>query len=414
MDRIKVEYDKQFNRKQKRQSTFDTNRDLEEITHERDNLRELCGTFRWLLSELAKYVSTCETDISISLIDQLQKHGIENVETNCDDKKFNQTEDILNESIESAQSISTKPTRFTPDVSGIITLVDDPMLVSFVLESKDPSFDLNECVERLKQEANQLLKITEILCKKDSSEKNDSCEEEDGLKCHSTKKNHRLEQTSSLNENLINGRVEVEHSHRGSLPVNIFDQKSGASSEFIVQLNELKNLLLVSETEKKNLATELADTQRKNDDLAQILCMAKEHLEQLEAQKEDVSEGFGISQLQSPSRQKLDNKSSYSILQNMARSLLNDVITNSSSDGSVLPQQFEDFVGEMDKFVDEEKKLKKDLEEQPKSLFKTHIGESNAHGQIDAAYKHKKATSKLLEQQALEWQQERDDFTKEI
>lgn len=284
MDRVKSEYDKQFNRKQKRQTTFDTNRDLDEILHERDNYRELCSTFRWLLSELAKCVSTCEADISTSLIDQLQKHGIESVDT-----KFG-VDDLLNESIESAQSLS-KPTRFTPDVSGILNLVDDPMLVSFVLQSKDASFDLNECVDRLKQEANQLLKITEILCKGDSSEKNDSCEEEDGLKCQSSKKSHKLEQTASLNENLINGRVEVEHSHRGSLPINLFDQKSGASSEFIVQLNELKNRLLMSETEKKNLATELADTQRKNDDLAQILCMAKEHLEQIEAQKEDVSEG---------------------------------------------------------------------------------------------------------------------------
>lgn len=291
MDRLKSEYDKQFNRKQKRQSTFDTNRDLDEILHERDNYRELCSTFRWLLSELAKCVSTCETDVSVSLMEQLQKHGIDGIETKSGDGKFNQSDDLLNESIESAQSLSTKPTRFTPDVSGILNLVDDPMLVSFVLQSKDASFDLTECVDRLKQEAIQLLKITEMLCKKDNSEKNDSCEEEDGLKCPSTKKVHKLEQTASLNENVINGRVEVEHSHRGSLPINLFDQKSGASSEFIVQLNELKNRLLMSETEKKNLATELADTQRKNDDLAQILCMAKEHLEQLEAQKEDVSEG---------------------------------------------------------------------------------------------------------------------------
>ncbi|KAG4070360.1 hypothetical protein HA402_006502 [Bradysia odoriphaga] len=394
MDRLKNEYDKQFNRKQKRQSTFDTNRDLEQIVHERDNLRELCSSFRWLLSELAKCVSTCETDISLSLVDQLQKLGIEGIETKCLDGKFKQSDDLLNASIESGQSFSTKGKRFTPDVSGILNLVDDPMLVSFVLQSKDASFDLNECVERLKQEANQLLKITEILCKRDGSEKNDSCEEEDGLKCQSSKKVHKLEQTVSLNENLINGRGEVEHSHRGSLPINLFE---GASSEFMVQLNELKNRLLVSENEKKSLATELADTQRKNDELAQILCIAKEHLEQLETQNEDISEGFGISQLQSPSRQRPDNKSSYSVLQNAARSLFNEAITNSTSDGSALTQQFEDFVSDFDKFVEEEKKKKNDLQEQ-----------------IDAAYKHKKATSKLLEQQALEWQQERDDFTKEI
>lgn len=80
---------------------------------------------------------------------------------------------------------------------------------------------------------------------------------------------------------------------------------------------------------------------------------------------------FGISQLQSPSRQKPDNKSSYSVLQNTARTLLNEAITNSSSDGSILPQQFEDFVAEMDRFVDEEKKKKNDLQEQVRTIHIT-------------------------------------------
>lgn len=39
-------------------------------------------------------------------------------------------------------------------------------------------------------------------------------------------------------------------------------------------------------------------------------------------------------------------------------------MTSNASDGSVLPQQFEDFIAELDKFVDEEKKKKKDLQEQ--------------------------------------------------
>lgn len=34
--------------------------------------------------------------------------------------------------------------------------------------------------------------------------------------------------------------------------------------------------------------------------------------------------------------------------------------------------------------------------------------------QIEAAYKQKKATSKLLDDQAIEWQQERDEFGQEM
>lgn len=77
-----------------------------------------------------------------------------------------------------------------------------------------------------------------------------------------------------------------------------------------------------------------------------------------------ISIRFGISQLQSPARQRPDNKSSYSILQNAARGLFNEAITNSTSDGAVLTQQFEDFVADFDKFVEEEKKKKNDLQEQ--------------------------------------------------
>lgn len=39
-------------------------------------------------------------------------------------------------------------------------------------------------------------------------------------------------------------------------------------------------------------------------------------------------------------------------------------MANSSSDGSALTQQFEDFVAELDRFVEEEKKNKNDLQEQ--------------------------------------------------
>ncbi len=79
---------------------------------------------------------------------------------------------------------------------------------------------------------------------------------------------------------------------------------------------------------------------------------------------------FGISQLQSPSRQKPDNKSSYSVLQSTARRLLNEALANSSSDGSAITQQFEDFVADLDKFVDEEKKKENDLQEQ---VRKNHV-----------------------------------------
>lgn len=76
------------------------------------------------------------------------------------------------------------------------------------------------------------------------------------------------------------------------------------------------------------------------------------------------SNSFGISQLQSPSRQRADNKSTYSDLQSNARIILNEALSYSSLDGTALLQQFEDFCAELDRFVDDEKKKKLDLQEQ--------------------------------------------------
>lgn len=368
MERLKTEYELQTQRKIKRQTTFDTNRDLDQIVLERDNLRELSSSLRWLLNELAKCVSFCDEGMNNTLLEELQKHGIDTKTT-----KPNETNDELNDSIDSEHSVNLSKdsrVRFVPDVSGILNVVEDPSLMEYVCQSNESSFNLNECVDRLKTEAVYLLELSEQFCRNNKTnckanvEKDDSCEEDDGLK----KKRNKLEQTSSLNENLLNGRGTVAvTSERRSLPNNFLSDRSVVNSELNVKLNDLKNRLLLSEKERKHLETQLADTMKKHDNLAQILCMAKEHLEHLEAQKEDISEGYGISQLKSPSRQPgRSGKTTYSELQNTARSILNGAPNSSGTnkDGTVLLQQIEDFCSKLDRFVEEEERGRCDLQEQ--------------------------------------------------
>lgn len=68
--------------------------------------------------------------------------------------------------------------------------------------------------------------------------------------------------------------------------------------------------------------------------------------------------------MQSPSRQINVSQTSYSDLQNTARNILNSAPNSSSADGSVILQQVEDFCAKLDKFVEEEKSVKDDLQEQ--------------------------------------------------
>lgn len=291
MERLKNDYDKQLHRKIKRHLTFDTNRDIDQIVLERDNLRELCSSLRQVLHDLAKCVSVCEVDLNNTLLHQLHQVCAD-ANVSADDN--NQTAISIDSNCPSNQR------RLIPDVSGILTLIEDPSLVNFVDQANESTFNLNECVERLKNEAIQLLKLSENLCRKNSAngfhtysdKEDDSCEEYDGLKNTSPKKRAKPPQTNSLNENLLFGRqnLNAELVHRSSLPIAYkFDMdKIGNNCELNVQLNELKNRLVLSENERKHLATELANAVRKQNDLAQLLSAAKD---QLHLHGEDISEG---------------------------------------------------------------------------------------------------------------------------
>lgn len=291
---MKHDYEKQLHRKLKRHTTFDTNRDIDQVQLERDNLRELCSTFRELLRDLAKCISNCEIDLNNTLVDELQRFGIDIPNNDVDVADLNH----------SIQSNGSRRGRFVPDLSGILTVVEDPSLVNFVDQNDETNFNLNECLQRLKNEAFQLLQLSKNLYRKNrngyhSEKDEDSCEEEsDGLKHGSSSSKRKDKTANSLSETLLTGRERINGSiHRSSLPMNYkFDMtdktKGGPNSEINDKLNELKNQLVHSETERKQLAAELAEAVRKYENLSQMLCLTKEHLENLDAQKEDISEGL--------------------------------------------------------------------------------------------------------------------------
>lgn len=316
MDRMKADLDILQSRKHRRNTTFDENRDLDQIVLERNNLRELSHTFRWLLSELAKCVSVCEDDINETLLFELQSHGIDVSTTN---KRIKCSQDPAGHNEESGGSTQSldvsmqqRVVRLVPDVSGILSLIEDPSLLDFVDQhSADSSFNLNVCVDRLKSEAMHLLEITEEMFKKKRlpvgklnalSEKADSCEEEDGLKSKSKKRN-QLKHNSSLNESILSHGQEnnidtSKMKERLSLPGNLLLREDddnrfmGHTSELTNQVNELKNRLLVSEAERSQLKVHLDEALKNHENLSTILSLAKERLEYLESQKEDISEGY--------------------------------------------------------------------------------------------------------------------------
>nr|XP_043065541.1 pericentrin isoform X7 [Drosophila bipectinata] len=416
MSRLKLEYEKQLNRKNKRHLTFDAARDLEQVICERDGLRELSKSFRSVLCRLAKCVANCEEDLNATLSEEVQRLLLHSrSQDGGDDLEVTLSSSLNN----------TRQMLRVPDVHSLLEVVEDPSLLQFIdsKSNEEPSedFDLNDCLERLKSEASYLLHLSEDLNKQrpqnnesveEEQEKQEHelcCEAEDGLKTTAAAVQQsvlaKFLRTNSLNDQQMgvasqrkNSNPEAGKTH-SSLPPDL-QQHAGNASELSFQLVELKNRLIKSETDRQKLQQQLTHTIDRNAELGQELQALRDQLSQLNSLNHtDYNEGYGLGTLKS-----LDQSSaSFAALQERARHLLSSspVKEQPSRDQAnstvVLLQMIEDFCREGDKVVECGKKDREDLQ-----------------SQIDTADKQLKDTRRFLEDQAAEREQERDEFQREI
>lgn len=268
-----------------------------------DNLRELCNTFRHLLYELAKCVSVCEHDLNESLVEQLNKFDIlQNVDAETKRSRPSTPTEVteLNQSVASSIASPTKRAMrmaLVPDVSGILSLIEDPSLVDFVTditnqdesadELNESKFDLNSCLEKLKIEADTLLEMSEKIAQKrilDNKEvdRNASLEEEDGLK---SKKDFSLNGNfSAKNEALQQPRLSLPN----YLPTGERKNAVTTSSE----LNEMKNQLVKAEQQRQQLEQSLTRSLTEQGRLTEELRLAHIKLNSyIDGQSEELSEG---------------------------------------------------------------------------------------------------------------------------
>ncbi|KAH8234866.1 hypothetical protein KR032_004625 [Drosophila birchii] len=424
MSRLKLEFEKQLNRKNKRHSTFDAARDLEQVICERDGLRELSKSFRSVLSRLAKCVANCEEDLNSTLSEEVQRLLL----------PLSRSQDVADE-LEVTLSGSLNNTRQmlrVPDVHSLLEVVEDPSLVQFIdsKSNEEPSedFDLNDCLERLKSEASYLLHLSEDLHRPraqdeaseeplDEQEKQEHelcCEAEDGLKTTGAVLSKFL-RTNSLNDQQMGVANQRKHSSpeagktHTSLPPDLYEQE-GNASQLSFQLVELKNRLIKSESDRQKLQQQLSHTIDRNAELGQELQALRDQFSQLNSLNHtDYNEGYGLGGPGMKSLQEqegLDQSSaSFVALQERARHLLSSSspvkdaqpLRDPGNSTVILLQMIEDFCREGDKVVEYGKKDREDLQ-----------------SQIDTADKQLKDTRRFLEDQAAEREQERDEFQREI
>uniref|UniRef100_A0A182MY74 Pericentrin/AKAP-450 centrosomal targeting domain-containing protein n=1 Tax=Anopheles dirus TaxID=7168 RepID=A0A182MY74_9DIPT len=439
MARMKNDFEKQLQRKLKRHTTFDSSRGLDKIISERDNLRELSSTLRNVVGGLAKYFSVCGEDLNSTVLEELHRYQQQLGNASLVAANVSADESLLAESAAAAGDCtattdseanvtdvsflaSCKLLKYAPDVSGLISIIEDPSLVEYVSAAKaqqrdgepEPeniSLNLEECMERLKAEALSLLALSERITQKSPppvsvcgaedvsdkvSEKNDSCEEEDGLK----RRGKSLESARSFDENIVHAGVPdravkqmVPAQACRSLPIDLAGLQ--LNGDLNMQLHELKNRLLKSKDECKLLEHELAEARSKQNSLVTELTETKQHLLELNSQRVEFSEGYGTNALL-PTAQRVNN--SFVELQERAKVLLGSTVADQTiEDNSMLLQLVEDFCREGERYLEDGKRDRIDLQ-----------------SQIEAADKQLKATRQFLEEQAAEREQERDEFVKEI
>lgn len=338
------------------------------------------------MSELAKYCTLCEEDLNKTLFDELQNVGIINRdELEFKERRLSIEDNLdLNTSAISVYSSKSRIPRVSFDVSGLLSVIDDPSLIDFISHNRTIDFRLNidDCLAKLKNEAMQILKLSENLINRESNglrpEREDSCEEEDGLKKSTYKEIKKLSRANSLNESSVNGTSHNEGRATRSLPIftppflskeNIYSNENSnidceKSSELNIQLHELRNRLLKSEDEKKSLEQDLTESIRKNENLVSELYNARIKIDSLEGQKETFMEGFG-SNLVSPRHEATIPKTSSLIqLQEKAKTFLNQSHDESNKSTNQLLQLIEDFCREGDRFMEDGKRDKDDLQSQ--------------------------------------------------
>lgn len=236
----------------------------------RDELKKLTSYLRNLIGDLMKYFTKCEDELNNTLVDELVKQGIDKDLYKLDSDMNDSYQSSISEKLElSTASIKIKRVHFTPDVTGIINLLDNTSKEDMSV-TKDISFEfqneLQSCLERLKSEANAILAATTNFKVKspDLQEETNKCAED---------------KLTSLTRQLITEKQE--------------------KNDLSLQLQNAKDYIQGLEVDKISLEGQLDQITSKQHHLISELNKAKEKIINLveSGRKEIISEGYGANHI---------------------------------------------------------------------------------------------------------------------
>ncbi|CAB3234461.1 unnamed protein product [Arctia plantaginis] len=161
--------------KQRRNVSFDQNRQLEEVTKERDDLKRVAVSLHRVVGQLVAYCASAEDELNRTVLAQLLSRLLpEGDETVVEEESRPTTPNLSGDLNNSIVSRSGKHVHFAPDLNVLLADLDEEGIVTFLQQQRDLSADIKKELEsslrRLRHEAHSLLDLSAKLTNKSRPE----------------------------------------------------------------------------------------------------------------------------------------------------------------------------------------------------------------------------------------------------
>ncbi|XP_034256839.1 pericentrin isoform X2 [Thrips palmi] len=369
-----------------------TSEDLENLYKERDCLRNVAATLRDVVAELVRYFLSWEDDFNNTLMDELAK--LESVKDNDILSITNQDDSII---LEQSHNVSerdstasddeipvivatpakgrepssfVKRVHFAPDVSGILSLLDDGSLLDGVglnCSIRDASLnfqeELDRCLARLRSDSAALYALSKpalssVVPKQQCVPLPSEDEATEKLSEKLSEALHRAEQLQRENEGLQSQIYTLQEEHKMSVDeleairerLTNFEQEARHQAELVAEGYGEGERSITCDVPSSPRATTVGELQSK----ARALLLGESNVE----------EGSGV------------------------------VSPNTSQ---LLPHVVEELCRDWERLAEDSKHKQEDLQQQ-----------------VEAADKQLRASRTFMDEQAAEREQERDEFVQEI
>nr|XP_032518685.1 pericentrin-like isoform X4 [Danaus plexippus plexippus] len=144
--------------RQRRNNSFDQNRQLEEVTRERDGLRRVAGVLQRAVSSLVAYCASAEDELNRTVLNKLLGHLA------ADDDTIVELDSRPSTPVAELSVVGETHVHLAPDLHSILVSLDEAGVRGFLQQQRDLGDDikreLDASLKRLRHEAKDLLQLS--------------------------------------------------------------------------------------------------------------------------------------------------------------------------------------------------------------------------------------------------------------